>query len=117
MQNPILDFSYLDHFLFDLKLLILDSSTPTKYDVVRSIDAVDNGRLKEINEDDHIPAQTRYVFGHKLEVHSRTSWCDSCEELIWGLNIQAVRCQCKDEFLIIIHSLFSFVSPGSPSTP
>lgn len=66
-----------------------------KYDVVRSLDIVEGGGKpqKDKKKDDCVPTQPMFTHGHKLEVHSKSSWCDTCQELIWGININAMRCK------------------------
>ncbi len=35
---------------------------------------------------------------HLLQIHARPTWCDVCEDFIWGIYRSAVRCKCKGEF-------------------
>ena len=32
---------------------------------------------------------------HLLQNHSRPTWCDVCEDFIWGIYRSAIRCKCK----------------------
>ena len=32
---------------------------------------------------------------HLLQIHARPTWCDVCEDFIWGIYRSAVRCQCR----------------------
>ncbi len=32
---------------------------------------------------------------HLLQIHARPTWCDVCEDFIWGIYRSAVRCKCE----------------------
>ena len=85
-------------------------SKGAKFDVVRGIEGVNYTRTendfdisaaKEIKKTSFIPIKTTVVKGHRLEHHNKPTWCDTCEEFIWGLYTQAVRCQCESNYLIV----------------
>ena len=74
------------------------------FDVVRGIEGVNYTRkendfdispVKEIKRTTFLPIKTTLIKGHRFEHHNKPTWCDMCEDFIWGLYTQAVRCQCK----------------------
>ena len=45
---------------------------------------------------------------HLLQNHSRPTWCDVCEDFIWGIYRSAIRCKCKySETSVGVESLSS----------
>jgi len=50
-----------------------------------------------------MPEQVSLVNGHRFEHHNKPTWCDMCEDFIWGLYTQALRCQCKSCELCIVY--------------
>ena len=93
-----------------INIFLISIFKGTKFDVVRGIEGVnytrtendfDTSPAKEIKKTTYIPIKTTVVKGHRFEHHNKPTWCDMCEDFIWGLYTQAVRCQCKLPSLII----------------
>lgn len=75
-----------------------------KVDVVRNVEVKSyipkldrNGKTLQGNEiRKESSPQGRKIMGHLMETHKKSTWCDICEEFVWGLYAQALRCQyCK----------------------
>jgi len=66
-------------------------------------DEFDVVTIKEIKKATYMPEQVSLVNGHRFEHHNKPTWCDMCEDFIWGLYTQALRCQCKSYELCIVY--------------
>lgn len=82
-----------------------------KYDYVRGIEGVNYTKKEEYDivtlkdlkqKTPFVPVKTTVINGHRFEHHNKPTWCDMCEDFIWGLYTQAVRCQCKFPLLVLI---------------
>lgn len=90
-----------------LKQRIFGARKPSKgspkFDVVRSVeilnytqkgdrakDTIDGSR--ELRKGSFVPVGPCIVHGHRFEAHHKPTWCDVCEDFIWGLYTQAMRC-------------------------
>lgn len=77
------------------------STGGNKFDVVRGVEGLhyskkedyDAATVKEIKKNFYTPFKISIVNGHRFEHHNKPTWCDMCQDFIWGLNTQAVRCQ------------------------
>ena len=84
----------------------------SKFDIVRNVEVINytstsdrssfetSDESKEIKKEAFIPFRTSFIHGHRFEQHHKPTWCDVCEDFIWGLYTQAVRCQCKYMFYL-----------------
>jgi len=82
-----------------------NSKGTPKHDVVRNVEITnytpktDRALKQSLEHDKEISKSapweflTTVIMGHKMEQHQKPTWCDICEEFVWGLYTQAIRCQ------------------------
>ena len=77
-----------------------------KFDVVRNVEITSytpkvdrNGRSinhPEVRKLSCSELHGKTMMGHYLEIHKKAAtWCDICQEFVWGGYLHALRCQCK----------------------
>ena len=76
-----------------------------KFDVVRNVEITSytpkvdrNGRSinhPEVRKLSYSELHGKTIMGHYLEIHKKATWCDICQEIVWGGYSHALRCQCK----------------------
>ncbi|XP_066919159.1 ras association domain-containing protein 1-like isoform X2 [Clytia hemisphaerica] len=97
-----------------------------KYDYVRGIEGVNYTKKEEYDivtlkdlkqKTPFVPVKTTVINGHRFEHHNKPTWCDMCEDFIWGLYTQAVRCQyCRYTCHAKCVTLVDLECPKKPTT-